>query len=248
MRLVFSDARVWKYAIASISNIVEEASFMINSEGLRLRSLDPSKVVLVDYAIPRTGFEEFEVDGEVIVGVNLSDLSRVLKRSTKNDRLELSVMDSGRFVVALVGRGVRRFILPSIQPSIEQVPELNIQFKARAKMVSAVFRDVVSELEVIGDAIEFIAKPSERKLIARTTSDLWEAELELSEEKGMLLEFSADGEERSSYSTDYLSNIAVASQAADEALLEYATAIPCRIEFTLPEGGRLTFYVAPRTE
>ncbi|MEM1643200.1 MAG: hypothetical protein QXS70_02230 [Desulfurococcaceae archaeon] len=59
---MFSDARVWKYAIASISNIIEEASFIINSEGLKLRSLDPSKVVLVDYTIPHTGFEEFEVE------------------------------------------------------------------------------------------------------------------------------------------------------------------------------------------
>lgn len=248
MRLVFPDARVWKYAIASISNIVEEASFIINSEGLRLRSLDPSKVVLVDYTIPHTGFEEFEVDGEVTVGVNLSDLSRVLKRSTKSDRLELGVMDSGRLVVALKGRGVRKFILPSIQSLAEQVPELSIQFKARARMVSTVFRDIVSELEVMGEAVEFITKPSERALIARTTSDLGEAELELSEERGMLLEFSADSEERSSYSIDYLSDIAVASQAADEAVFEYASAIPCKIEFILPEGGRLKFYVAPRTE
>lgn len=248
MRIVFFDARVWRYAISAISKIIEEAAFVINEEGFRLKAIDASRVAMVDFRIPSSSFDEFEVEREEVIGVNLEDLAKILRRATKEDRLELKTVEGGRLAISFIGKGRRTFIMPSIETMAEQLPELSIKFTAKAKMMSTVFRDTVKNLEPIGDAIEFIAYPEERKLVARTSGDLGEAEVELTEELGGIMDFSAEEEARSIYSIDYLSDIASAAQAANEVVFEFGSAIPCKIEFLLPQEGRLVFYVAPRTE
>ncbi len=248
MRILFFDARVWRYAMNAVSKIIEEAAFTINDNGFYMKAIDTSRVVLVDFTMPNTSFDEFEVSGEEVVGVNLEDLSKILRRATKEDKLELKTLEGGRLSIAFIGKGTRRFIIPSIQTLAEQLPPLKIPFTARVKMLSTVFRDLVKDLEPIGDAIEFIVKPDTRSLIARSSGDLAEAEIELTEESGALLEFDASEEARAMYTTDYLSDIVSAAQAANEVVFELGNAVPCKIEYLLPQEGRLTFYVAPRTE
>ncbi len=248
MRLVFADARAWRYAINAISKIIEEAAFTINEKGLFLKAIDASRVVLVDYNIPSTSFDEFSVEKEEVVGVNLEDLAKILRRATKDDQLELETLEGGRLAIGFIGKWSRKFIIPSIETMAEQLPELKIPFTARVRMLSTVLRDLVKDLEPIGDSIEFTVKPDTKTFIARSSGDLAEAEIELSEETGALIEFSAGEEAKAIYSTDYLSDIVGAAQAANEVIFEFGNAIPCKIEFILPQEGRLVFYVAPRTE
>ncbi len=248
MRILFFDARVWRYAINAVSKIIEEAAFVINNEGFRLKAIDASRVVLVDFIMPSSSFDEFEVEKEEVIGVNLEDLSKILRRATKADKLELKTLEAGRLAVSFIGKGTRTFIMPSIETTAEKLPELKIKFTVRTKMMSTILRDTVKDLEPIGDAIEFLARPDTPVLKARSSGDLGDAEIELSEEMGSLIEYSAEEEAKAIYSTDYLSDIVSAAQAADEVIFEFGTAIPCKIEFILPQEGRLIFYVAPRTE
>ena len=63
-----------------------------------------------------------------------------------------------------------------------------------------------------------------------------------------MIEFESEEESRAIYTVDYLADIVGAAQAANEVVFEFGTAIPCKIEYILPQEGRLVFYVAPRTE
>jgi proliferating cell nuclear antigen len=249
LRLRFKDARTWRYTINAIGKIIDEAAFRILEQGVRMKAIDPSRIVLVDFNMPRESLDEYEFAKEETIGVNMDDLNKVLRRALKNDELLLETLEGGRLAVSFMGRGKRTFIIPSLETIAEEVPELKIPFKVHVKMQPSVFRDVVSELEPIGDAIEFIAKKDEEKLIAKATSELAEAEIELSVENGALIEFSSEEDEaRALYTVDYLSDISTASQAAEELDFYFATAVPCKIEYTLPMGGSLVFYVAPRVE
>lgn len=248
MKLVFGDARVWRYVITAISKIIEEAAFRATEDGLRLRAMDPSHVVLVDFHLPREGLLEYEVEGEEDIGVNMEDLAKILRRATKGDSLRLETLEGSRLAVVFEGRGIRKFIIPSLEIRAEDIPSLKLKFSARATMLSSIFRDVVKELEPIGDALELYAAPGEEKLIARSSGDLAEAEIELSMESASLISIDVEDESRALYTIDYLSDIVSASQAAQETTVEFGTGIPCRIEYVLPSNGRLVFYVAPRVE
>lgn len=248
MKLRFADARAWRYSMNAIGKIIDEAAFKINEEGIQLKAIDPSRIVMVDFHVGKQSFDEFEVEKEETVGVNMEDLTKILRRAVKGDALELQTLEAGRLAVIFLGRGIRKFIIPSLETIAEELPELKIPFTVYVKMHPGTFRDVVKELEPISDAIEFVAKKNEQKLIARASGDIVEAEIELSVENGALVDFRAEEDARAIYTIDYLSDISAASQAAEEMEFEFATAVPCKITYILPQEGRLTFYVAPRVE
>lgn len=249
MRLRFKDARTWRYVMNAVGKIIDEAAFRITENGLRMKAIDPSRITLVDFTLGKESLDEFQFEREEVIGVNMDDLTKILRRVVKGDELLLETLEGNRLAITFIGRGKRTFIIPSIETIAEETPELKIPFKVHVKMPPTIFRDVVKELEPVSDAIEFIAKRDEEKLLVKATSDLASAVIELTVESGALIEFNAEEEEaRAIYTVDYLSDISSAAQAAEELDFYFASAVPCKIDFTLPYGGKLIFYVAPRVE
>ena len=245
MRLVFTDARVWRYVITAVSKIIGEGVFKAGPEGFKLRAMDPSRIVMVDLNFPPEVFEEYHVDEETTLGVNIEDLTKVLRRAGKDDKLVLEA-EEGRLKVGFLGKGERIFKLPLLSLEYSELPEPRIELKARARMISTVFKDLVKDLEPIGDLATF--EIDGEKVVARASSDVGEAEIELSTESGNLLEVEAEEPQRSSYSLSYFSDIVSAAQAADSVELSLSTDMPCRLEYSLPQGAKLAFYIAPRVE
>jgi proliferating cell nuclear antigen len=248
LRLKFREATVWKYSIVAISKIIEEASFRINQDGVRLRAMDPSGVALVDFYIPSTAFYEFDVPGEVTLGANMDELSKVLRRARKGDELVLEFQQAGKLGVYLEGRGSRKFTLPSIELSYQEIPEISFEEAFKCKMLPKLFKDVVKELEAISDAVELYAPANSDMLYLRAESEIAEAEVVLSGSSGALIEYTSSGEARSKYTIDYLVDIATASQAAETMEIAFGVETPLRLTYELPGGGMLQFYVAPRTD
>lgn len=248
MKLRFREAVVWKYSIVAISKIIEEASFKLTSDGLKLRAVDPSTVVLVDFYIPSNAFYEYNVPGEVTIGVNMEDFAKILRRAKKGDELLFELLPDGRLGVSLEGRGKRQFVLPSIELSYEEPPEITFEELFKGKTLPKLFKDVIKELEAISEAVEFHAKPEENKLVLRAESEIADAQIELSAASGALVEYEILGEARSKYTLEYLAEIVAASQAAEMLSIGFGNETPIRLTYELPLGGKLEFYVAPRTD
>lgn len=247
MRLLFFDARVWRYVISAIGKIIEEGVFVVNNEGFRLKAMDPSHVVLIDFHVPNTAFDVFEIEKEEKIGVNFEDIARIMRRATKEDQLELAT-EGSKFSISFIGKSIRRFVLPQLTLSAEEIPDIEakLEFKAHIRMMSDIFNDLVKDLEPVGKDLILYAK--EDKFVVQASSDIAEAEIEMNVEGGSLLELNVEKESRAGYSLDYFSDIAGASKAADTVSIHFSTDMPCKIEFELPQGARLRFYVAPRVE
>ncbi|MEL9909230.1 MAG: DNA polymerase sliding clamp [Desulfurococcus sp.] len=249
MRLKFRDAVAWRYAITSISKIIDEASFRISGEdGLLLKAMDPSTVVLVEFAIPKEAFSEYSVEGELVVGVRMDELAKVLKRARRGDELVLEVLEDGRLSIVFEGRGIRRFTLPSIELTYEEIPEVSFEVGFKGKLLPKLFRDIVREVEPISDSIEFSTSKDSDKLTVSSRSEIAEAEIELSASDGALIEYQVLSDARAKYTIDYLVDISVASQAAELMEIEFGNGTPLKLTYEIPGGGRLVFYVAPRED
>ncbi|MEM3926747.1 MAG: DNA polymerase sliding clamp [Desulfurococcaceae archaeon] len=247
MRIRFRDAIVWRYAFVAISKIIEEATLNFSPNGLKLRAMDPSAVALIDLAIPVESFTEFDIPGEVNIGLNMEEFAKVLKRARKGDELVLEIGER-KISVIFEGKGIRRFTIPSIETTLQEIPEISFEVAFRGKILPKVFKDVVRELEPISDVIEFHVPGDGDKLIIRASSEIGNAELELSTSSGSLLECEILGEASSKYTLDYLIDISTASQVSEFLLMEFGNETPIRLVYELPNGGKLEFYVAPRTD
>jgi len=244
LRLQFSDARTWRYIIASIEKVLDEGVFVAGEDGLRFRALDPARVVMVDLFYPADAFSIYEVEGgEAKFGVSFATLAKVLRRARKDDQLGLNATDTWIDVV-FIGRGQRRFRVPQISLSVEVPGEPRVSFTVEAKMMASSFREAIRTLEPIADMLT-LAAVDEDRLLMRGRGDLESAELEFSLERQSLLDYRVDSNDESTYSLEHFSQMLQAAQAAETAVVKFGADIPARVDFDYPGGGRLTFYVSP---
>jgi proliferating cell nuclear antigen len=248
LRLSFREATTWKYAITAISKIIEEASFKLTQEGLRLRAMDPSAVVLVNFYIPREAFSTYEIEGEVSIGANMEELAKILRRARKGDELVLEPLPGGHLKVIFEGKGSRMFKIPGVELSIQEIPEISFEETFKCKLMPKMLGDVVKELKPISDSIEFYSPAESNVLYLKVQGEIAEAEIELSAASGALIEYESRGEARSKYTVDYLVDISAAAQAAEVLSIGFGVETPLRLTYELPYGGKLEFYVAPRAD
>ncbi|BEP18111.1 DNA polymerase sliding clamp [Pyrofollis japonicus] len=246
MRLVFFDARVWRYLVSAISKVIEEGVFVVDPEkGFRFRAMDPSHVILLDMSFPRESFEVYEVDKEYQLGVNLEDVAKVLRRARKEDKLEIRA-DTNTISFAFVGKGYREFTLPLLDITTEEIPEPELEFKANVKVMSDVYRDTIKDVELVGDVIKFVASDNEFRV--QSSSELAEAEIIYTMESGSILEMTVEDTQASMYTLEYFSDLSGAARVADTITIRFSSEMPALIEHEIPQGAKFSFLIAPRVE
>ncbi|MEZ0289861.1 MAG: hypothetical protein ABWJ42_02080 [Sulfolobales archaeon] len=250
MRVRFVDARVWRYSIAALEDLVETAVMSVNENGLMIRAMDPGHVAMIEFNIPREGFDIFDVDKEYKIPLDLETLIKILRRASKKDETLLEYQPPNIRLGLVSPEGVERFyeFTALAQGVAEEPPELSIEFPVRASVVPQAFRSSYKVLSEVGEAFEIISDQS--KMIFYSSSELGEVRIELTQESGLLrdYEFKAESEQRAKYSLDYFDKIAKLAMISEDIEIYHGDSLPVKLVASLPRGARLTLYVAPREE
>jgi proliferating cell nuclear antigen len=250
MRLRFADARTWRYSIAALEDLVEAAVIKVSEEGLLIRAMDPAHVAMIEFSIPREGFDVFDVEKETKIYANLEVMMKILRRSSKKDEIELIYQPPNLRIGLISPEGVERYFeATALSPgAVEEPPELSLEFPVKASMIPQAFKSSYKIISEVGEFIELYA--DSEKLVMSTQSELSEVKIDLTKESGLLTsyEFNADKEQRSRYSIDYFDKVSKLAMIADNVELFFGEDIPVRIKTSLPRGAWLVLYVAPRQE
>ena len=133
-KLKVSDAKQLRDMATAISILVDEATFKIDLEGLKLRAMDPSRVAMIDFEWPKSIFQEYVCTEPTKICLNISELLKLLKRAGKDEAVELALDDkTGRLLVSVSGKYSRNFTMPTLEASEEEVPTPKISFNVKAK-------------------------------------------------------------------------------------------------------------------
>lgn len=80
-----ADVKGLRDYITAIAVLVSEATFKIEQDGLKLREMDPSRVAMVDFAVPASFFVEYVVTEKAELCVAVTELLKLLKRAGKDE-------------------------------------------------------------------------------------------------------------------------------------------------------------------
>ncbi|RLE80849.1 MAG: DNA polymerase sliding clamp [Thermoprotei archaeon] len=201
---------------------------------------------MVDLELPSIVFEEYECDQETRVGVDIEELNKILKRGRADERIEFDV-EGGRLRIKIIGKATRTFSLPLIDVVGEELGPLKVTFNVKAKLLSDTLKDAMRDIEQISDSVKFNAE--EDSFTLRASSDKGEVEIVFDRESGALIEYEVTESSVATYSTSYLSDMLKrASALSDVASVEFSSNKPLALTFEIAGGGRLAYYLAPRTE
>ena len=83
----------WLTRTSAIKELVTDANFECNEEGLKLQAMDNSHVALVAVTLQADGFVKYRCDRPMPLGVNLGSLTKVLKCAKDDDVCTLKATD-----------------------------------------------------------------------------------------------------------------------------------------------------------
>jgi len=248
LKVKMADARQWKNLVTAISTLIDEASFSFDDKGVRLRAMDPSHVAMVDFEWPKAVFDEYACDEPTKLCVNIGEMLKLLRRVSVGESLELGLdSKSARLNMVLRSRYTRTFGMATLEPSTEEVPTPKIAFKASARLTTDLLRNALEDAQAVSDHIIF--ELATDRLLIRATGDVGNVVIDVEKGTEELLGLEVTEPSRATFSLSYLSEMVRASASlSDVVSLDLSTNMPIRLNFELPQSGRLQYYLAPRIE
>lgn len=239
-----SDSDLLKDSISTIGELIDEGIFKVNKNGLSLIAADRAMVAVVDFKLPATVFDEFEVDKEQTIAVNMTNLVSVLKRVGSNEKLKLNLMDN-KLEIVMTNSSTRKFTVPLLDISQEEIPPIDqLEFAAKIKIKTDVLKSGIEDAGVVGDSVVF--EGTENRFSMKATGDISSTELTLEKGNEALLNLNAKDIVRSRYPLEYLKKMIKASKLANETNLRWSKDYPMRMDFMTVDKVSMGFILAPR--
>ncbi|RLJ09880.1 MAG: proliferating cell nuclear antigen (pcna) [Candidatus Aenigmatarchaeota archaeon] len=244
-KITLSDTELLKNTIPIIAEIIDEGVFTIDKNGMSLLCPDRTMVSVVDFKLPASAFEKFEVDSTTTIGLNLSRFASILKRIKGGEKITLEPSeDNSRLRVVVEGDSKRVFEIPLLDVKMESPPIDQLKFKGRVEVSSNLLEDGISDAEIVGDSVVFEADPECFRIYSK--GDVTSTELEVKGNNGVKIDTSE--KIRARYPLEYLKKMIKVGKLSKQAVIEFGTDYPMRMEFTLPDKLQLRFILAPRIE
>ncbi len=239
MKLKLEDPTIFSKSIDLISELVLEVKLRINEFGLSIIAIDPANVAMVSLKVPKSAFSEFEV-GEEILGVNLENLKKILRRCGKTGALVLE-RNENNLEIKIEDKIRRIFTLNLIEVEGEDKEfPTHLEFSSKVEIDSQDLIDSLEDCSIVGDACSF--KVEDNKFIIEA-KELNSARTEFSSDEVVIEAETC----HSRYSLEYLQKFTKAGKQFKKTYLNFANDHPMRMDFK-SEHLSLSFLLAPRIE
>jgi proliferating cell nuclear antigen len=244
MKVTIAEPEVLITTVATAAEIIDEGIFKFGKDGISLTAADRAMVAVIDFLISKDAFEEYEVEEEKEVGLNMTNFLSLLKRARGSDKVSLELAEN-RLILTIFNGTKRRFTVPLLQLTREEIPPIDqLEFKATVTLKPEVLEDAIKDASVITDAVTFQATKEYFKIIAE--GDVSQAELELRQGDEGLVDLQVQENSKAKYPLDYLEKILKAAKISDEVTIKFAQDYPMRIDFKYEGKARISMVVAPR--
>ena len=247
-KVKMADAKFLKDMMGAISILVDEATFDLTPEGIKLRAMDPSRVAMVDFEWPKSVFDEYSCGETIKMCVNISEMLKLLRRTGKDESVELTLDEkTGKLKIAIRGSYSRTFNMPTLEAMDEDVPTPKVSFNVSAKTTTQGLREAIEDASLVSDHVRIEA--DNEKMVMSATGDIMGAKIEFKTGDDVLLEMKAKEASKATFSLSYLSEIVKASVPTSEiVVIEFSTDMPIKLDFQQEKEGTLKFFLAPRIE
>ncbi|KAJ7711259.1 proliferating cell nuclear antigen, N-terminal domain-containing protein [Mycena metata] len=146
-----------KKLLDSIKELVTDANFECNEEGINLQAMDNSHVALVAVHLQAAGFKRFRCDRPMPLGVNLGSLTKVLKCAKDDDECTLKAADEAD-VLNLVYEAknsdrIAEYDMKLMDIDSDTLGIPDTEYEAEVSMPSAEFARIVRDLSALGESV-----------------------------------------------------------------------------------------------
>ncbi len=238
MLVKLDDPSLLSKTIEVISELVSEVRIKINEFGMSITAIDPANVAMVRFKLPKSAFSQFET-GDEVLGINLDNLKRILKRCNSGSPLILEKKEN-YLEIQIQDKIKRNFSLNLIEIEGQEKEMPVLDYSARVEISSSDLISSIEDCAVVSDACSFIVNSNGFVVESRGLNS---ARSEFSKD-----EVKIEAEEcKSKYSLEYLQKFMKGAKVSEKTILNFANDHPLKMEIRT-EHMELSFILAPRVE
>ncbi|KAK9055335.1 hypothetical protein SSX86_026418 [Deinandra increscens subsp. villosa] len=259
-----------KKVMESIKELVTDANFDCSATGFSLQAMDSSHVALVSLLLRSEGFEHYRCDRNLSMGMNLNNMSKMLKCAGNDDIITIKADDGSDTVTFMFESPTQDKIadfemkLMDIDSEHLGIPEA--EYHAIVRMPSSEFARICKDLSSIGDTgDQKNEKLLDRLLLAvvisvtkegvkfSTRGDIGTANVVCRQnttvdkpEEATIIEMNEPVS--LTFALRYMNSFTKASPLSSTVTISLSSELPVVVEYKIAEMGYVRFYLAPKIE
>jgi len=224
-------------SISAISSFISEGNLRFNGEGLHLRAIDHSQIVLVNFRMETDAFDKFEIEPS-FVGVDLTELNKIISRGQLNDKLQISLSDS-ELKLQLTGDLERKFNLPLIDVREEEINLPKHTYEATVDISARLLKESLKDASLFGSSVVLKTKGDRFLIEAKGSHGTLNADSK--DAKGIKVKSTKDVTAK--FSLNFLHNIIKESEGDEKITLHLKNDAPMKIYYEIGKC-KLEFFIA----
>jgi len=245
---VLKSGECFKKLIDVVKDIVSEANLECNEKGITLQAMDSSHISLVSFFLEKDEFESYKCTEDISLGLNMANLSKILRCSNKNDKITLKCTNLEKLSFLFKSSEKKsefHLKLMDIESENLGIPEQD--YDVEIKMNSSEFTNICRDLQTLGDSIQIKVHPKEA--IFSSSGDIGDGSITLEKNKETNIKLAdPDSEISLSFALKYLMLFAKAATLSDKITLRMGPEVPLSIEYKMTEVSKICYYLAPKIE
>jgi len=244
---------VFKKLISSILELCNECNFECTEEGMNCQSMDSSHVSLVAVNLNAQGFESYQCAQDCTLGINLTNMNKVLKCAGSKDSMTISATSNEEVNLSFenpAGDQASNFQLKLMTVDEEHLGIPETDYKCKVTMPSSEFGRITRDLKEIGESVTISA--TKNGVQFKCSGDIGNAEMLLKHneaaenEKSIKIEMEEPIEQQ--FALRYLCSFAKSSALSSQVTLSFSDDVPLQVAFQMDDLGSIKYYLAPKIE
>lgn len=250
------NAGSFRKVIESIRDLIQECTWECSTSGMSMQSMDSSHVCLVSVQIKAEGFEYYRCDRALTLGVNMNNLSKVLKCAANDDVMSMTCDDDGtELKLTFENQDQERnaeFGLRLMSIDEEHLGIPDAKYEAHVEMPSSEFKRICSDLKEFGDSLTI--ECAKKHIAFKSRGDVGEGKIQLgqritADSPNERVTISVTGEPAMlTFALKYLSSFTKATGLTDTVAINMAKNTPLCVDYSIEDFGYVRFYLAPKIE
>jgi proliferating cell nuclear antigen len=239
-------ASAFKNIFEVLKDILNDVNVSFNKKGVHMITLDNARTAMVELLLDSEQFEEYSCDNEIIVGINTTNVFRVLKSVSAQDVLVMEIKDDHLLTISIENTSKKsrsnfKLKLLDINEEIFNTPDLPLVSITPFQTME--FQRLCRDISHIGS--ELTIERTFKKISFRCKGDFAEQYTEY--------DIDSDSEKfkgmKDTFSLKYLNLFTKAtSMCANMKILHHGKDMPLVLEYKVTSLGDLKFYLAPKSD
>ena len=243
-KITLAEPKLLKESIVIASDLLQEVNLKVKPDSIELVAMDPANVAMVVLRLFNSVFTEYNVEQEMTLGLNLSNLKQIVKRAGPSDILTLE-FEENMLKLRLLGKTDRTFKMPIIdlEEKEQKIPELKFPIKIITN--SAILSEAIEDVSIVSEAATFTA--DNNVFLISGSGDISNANIEIPADENTRI-IAPNNKVSSKYSVEYLRKMVTGAKMSEIVTVQFSKDYPLRIDYKEQDKYELSFILAPRVE